>query len=68
MARGLAYVLEQVDAGKTIKFRRDFYGRQTVEVRTAWIWRVLVPLADHDIVQVRDALQNRRRVRLAQAS
>jgi hypothetical protein len=68
MARGLAYVLEQINAGKTIKFRLDFYGRQNVQVRTAWIWRVQVPLTDQEILDVRRALQNRRWTRRAQAS
>lgn len=63
MAHGLEFVLDQIDAGKTIKLFRDYYGRQKVEVRTAWIWRTQVPLSDHEIMKVREALQMRRRRR-----
>ncbi|MEQ1696915.1 MAG: hypothetical protein ABL901_13850 [Hyphomicrobiaceae bacterium] len=63
MARDIGYVLDQIDAGKTIKFYRDYYGRQKVEIRTAWIWRTQVSLPDHDIMKVREALQMRRRMR-----
>ena len=65
MARDLAYVLDQINAGKTIKFYRDYYGQQKVEIRTAWIWRTTVQLADFEIMTVRDALQRRRRMRAA---
>ncbi len=65
MAQELDFVLKMVDAGKTIKFYRDYYGRQKVEIRTAWIWRTQVPLGDHDIMIVREALQMRRRMREA---
>lgn len=65
MARDLAYVLDQINAGKTIKFYRDYYGQQKVEIRTYWIWRTTVQLADFEIMTVRDALQRRRRIRAA---
>ncbi len=63
MAHDINFVLDQVDAGKTIKFYRDYYGRQKVEIRTAWVWRTQVPLGDHEIMKVREALQMRRRMR-----
>lgn len=63
MAHDIGFVLDQIDAGKTIKFYRDYYGRQKVEVRTAWVWRTQVPLADYEIMKVREALQMRRRMR-----
>lgn len=65
MARDLAYVLGEINAGKTIRFHRDYYGRQKVEIRSAWIWRTTVQLADYEIMTVRDALQRRRRIRAA---
>lgn len=68
LVRDLNYVQSKVSAGKTIKFYRDFYGKHYVEIRTAWIWRVRISLPDHEIVQVKDALHQRRRARLAKAA
>jgi hypothetical protein len=60
----LAFALRRVQSGDKVWFFHDFYGRQWVELRRAWFWpRTRIHLRADEILQVKSALDGRRRSR-----
>jgi hypothetical protein len=68
--RDLSALLRHTDAGGTVKFVVNYYGEQWVEYKTGWVLRrrVRVRLTEQEVVQLKDALRNRRRGSEAQAA
>ena len=66
----LSFVFQRVELGDRIKFFHDFYGRQWIELSRGWLLkrRTRVYLAAEEILEVKKALERRRRSRSSEAA